>query len=154
MSWSYRSDNSDEMYAATPGPTVVTGSRQASTPAAASAAPTASDLIAAAVSTNTPTVYTADGAIAIVDGTAIISKTSAAAMTLAAPTALQNGIVLRIAAGTAYAHVITATGLIDDGITGGAKNSATLGAFVGACVTLMAYNLHWILVSKTVATVA
>jgi hypothetical protein len=98
------------------------------------------------------TVYTADGAIATNSGIKVISKTSAAAMTLAAPAA--DGDEITLIAGTAFAHVITATDLIDDGVTGGAKDTITLGAFVGACATLVAYNGHWVLKSKTVATVA
>lgn len=152
MSWSYRSDNSDEMYSTAPGPTVVTGSKQAVTPGPALSV--TSDTDKAAVSTNPFTVYTADGAVPVATGTAVLSKTSAAAMTLAAPTAAQNGMIIRFIAGTAYAHVVTATGLIDDGVTGGAKNTITLGAFVGAAATVMAYNLHWVLVGKTVATIA
>jgi hypothetical protein len=98
------------------------------------------------------TVYTADGAIATSSGIKVISKTSAAAMTLAAPAA--DGDEITLIAGTAFAHVITATDLIDDGVTGGAKDTITLGAFVGACATLVGYNGHWVLKSKTVATVA
>lgn len=152
MAWSYRSDRSDELYGATPGPVVVTGSKQASTPAAATNV--AADIDASVISDNPVTVYTADGAVPVATGTAVLAKTSAIAATLAAPTAAQNGIIIRFIAGTAFAHVVTATGLIDDGVTGGAKNTITLGAFVGAAATVMAYNLHWVLQSKTVATVA
>lgn len=108
--------------------------------------------IAALEARNTVTAYTADGAVSIGTGLKVLSKVSAAAMTLAAPAA--NGVEMDIIAGTAFAHVVTATGLIDDGVTGGAKNTITLGAFVGACVTLKAYNGHWVLKSKTVATIA
>lgn len=96
----------------------------------------------------------ADGAISTDADNVILSKTSAAAMTLAAPTLAQNGREITIIAGTAFAHVVTATGLLDDGVIGGSKNTVTLGAFVGSAVTLMAYNLKWIVKSKTVATVA
>lgn len=152
MGHSYRQDQSDEVYSSVPGPTVVTGSKQSATPGIATGL--AADTDKAAISTNPFTVYTADGAIPVATGTAVISKTSAAAMTLAAPTAAQNGMIIRLVSGTAYAHVITATGLIDDGVTGGAKNTVTLGAFVGAFAALMAYNLHWVLSGKTVATIA
>jgi hypothetical protein len=102
------------------------------------------------------TAYPADGAIAIGVGAGLIAltKPSAGAYTLAAPTAAQAGTELTITAGTAFAHVITATGLIDDGITGGSKNTMTFAAFVGASITLRAYNLKWVVISKNVVTVA
>lgn len=99
-------------------------------------------------------VYTADGAIAVEQHNAILSKTSAIAATLAAPTADDEGIRIQFSAGTAFAHVVTATGLLDDGVTGGAKNTITLGAFVGASCEVMAYNLHWIVTNLKVATIA
>lgn len=100
------------------------------------------------------TVYTADGAIDPTAGFVILAKTSAIAATLAAPTAAQAGQELVITAGTAYAHVVTATGLLDDGVTGGAKNAWTSAAFVGSSITLRAYNLHWTVISKQLGTVA
>lgn len=51
-------------------------------------------------------------------------------------------------AGTANAHTLTATGLIDDGVDGGSKNLATFAAFVGASLTLEAYNLKWVVVAN------
>jgi hypothetical protein len=100
-----------------------------------------------------PALLAADGAIPIVTGAYVITKGSAAALTLAAPTAAQAGTRLTVMAGTAFAHVITATGLLDDGITGGSKTTATFGAFVGASIELLAYNLKWIVVSKNVVTI-
>lgn len=100
------------------------------------------------------TVYDADGAIDPTADNVVLTKGSAAAMTLAAPSQGAEGHELTIVAGSAYAHVVTATDLIDDGVTGGAKDTITLGAFVGATATLIAYNKKWVLKSKTVATVA
>ncbi len=137
MSWSYRSDRSDEVYTANQGPAVVSGVKQSDTPSAASPE---------------QIKYTADGAIAPTSHTAILAKTSAGAFTLAAPA--QDGETIRLICGTAFAHVVTATGLIDDGVTGGAKNTITMGAFVGAAATIRSYGGHWVLLSKTVATVA
>lgn len=154
MSWSYRRDSSDELYNATPGPAIVPGSQQASTPGDAGSSVAAADAVKSNVGANPINVYSADGAITVAPQRAVMTKGSAAAMTLAAPTAAQAGTTIQLIAGSAFAHVITATGLIDDGVTGGAKNTVTLGAFVGATATLMAYNLHWVLLSKTVATVA
>jgi D-ribose pyranose/furanose isomerase RbsD len=83
-----------------------------------------------------------------------LTKGSAGAYTLAAPTAAMNGKELIIVAGTAFAHVITATNLLDDGVTGGAKDTATFAAFVGSGIHLMAYNLKWCVVAKNLVTIA
>lgn len=147
MAWSYRSDSADSVYSSGGGPATMAGRAQSAPPADGAA--TSADVRGLPIN-----VYSVDGAITVADQRAIITKGSAAAMTLAAPTASQAGITIVLTAGSAFAHVITATGLIDDGVTGGAKNTVTLGAFVGATATLYAYNLHWVLQSKTVATVA
>lgn len=100
------------------------------------------------------TEYLTDGAIAITNGTAVLTKGSAGAYTLAAPTAAQAGTRLRIISQTDFAHVITATNLIDDGVTGGAKDTATFAAFAGAAIELEAVNLKWAVVGKNAVTVA
>jgi hypothetical protein len=100
------------------------------------------------------TSYTTDGAIAIQSGTVLLSKTSAGAFTLAAPTTAQNGTRLRIITTTAFAHVITATNLLEDGVTGGAKDTATFAAFPGAALELEANAGEWYVVSKHVCTIA
>lgn len=104
--------------------------------------------------TQDPTVYATDGAIDPTVGVASLTKGSAGAYTLAAPTAAQEGLELRITADSAFAHVVTATGLLNDGVTGGAKNAATFAAFVGAFVTLYAHNLKWSVESLKAVTVA
>ncbi len=131
---------------------VYTGSAQDSLTDMQTDIATNAEAIAAANSRTAITDYTANGAVSVNLGRKKISKTSAAAMTLAAPAA--DGVEMDIFAGTAFAHVITATGLIDDGVTGGGKNTITLGAFVGACVTIFGSNGHWVVKSKTVATIA
>jgi hypothetical protein len=55
--------------------------------------------------------------------------------------------------GTANAHTITATGLIDDGVTGGSKDLATFEAFIGASITFEAYNLKWVVTAINGASV-
>lgn len=100
-------------------------------------------------------VYSADGAIATTySHVAIITKGSAAAMTLAAPATSDNGVVVRIFAGSAYAHVVTATDLIEDGVTGGAKDTYTTAAFVGSGASLMAYGGKWYLLNKNLGATA
>lgn len=92
---------------------------------------------------NAVTLAAANGAISIVSGSVVLTKAGVAAMTLAAPTAAQNGTIINVTSATANAHTVTATGLIDDGVTGGSKTTATFAAFAGASMTLMAYEGKW-----------
>jgi len=103
---------------------------------------------------NTVTAYDANGALAIAPGTATLTKAGVNAMTLAAPTVAQEGLILRVVSQTANAHTITATGLIDDGVTGGSKTTATFAAFAGASIELMASNLKWAVISRNNVTVS
>jgi len=84
------------------------------------------------------TLMPINGAIPISTGLVKLTKGSIGAYTLAAPSAAQEGTELRIVAGSAFAHVVTATGLINDGVTGGAKSTITFGAFVGSSISLVA----------------
>lgn len=101
------------------------------------------------------TAYTANGAIALLSGLHVIEKTgSAAAMTVAAPTAAQDGTELTIIGNTDFAHVITFTGgTLLDGTTG-ANTTATLAAFKGSGVTVVARGTKWLLKAAVVATIA
>jgi len=98
--------------------------------------------------------FAVDGALTKTTGVKVLTKAGVGAYTLAAPTAAEAGRRLTIINGTANAHVITATNLIDDGVTGGAKDTATFGAFVGASIELLAYNLKWTVLAKNVVTIA
>ena len=98
--------------------------------------------------------YAVDGAIALTDRTAKLTKGSAGAYTLAAPTAAMEGQRLVITSNSAYAHVVTATNLINDGVTGGAKDTMTFGASVGASIELIAIGSLWSVVGKNVVTIA
>lgn len=89
------------------------------------------------------TDYAGDGAITIQPGVASISKGSAAAMTLAAPTAAQAGTFITITSRTAFAHVVTATSLVGDGVSGSPHTTMTFAAFIGASIMLVACNLIW-----------
>jgi hypothetical protein len=99
-------------------------------------------------------VDSADGAIAIKEGTVIITKGSAAALTLAAPTAGlpaagtpgDDGKVLRIISTTAFAHTVTTpANNIKDGSTT-TKDTATWAARVGGSIVLAAYGGAWYVV--------
>ena len=75
--------------------------------------------------------YPADGALQSgLAHNAALTKTSAGAYTLAAPK--RNAIRLTVVSRTAYVHVVTAPGLIDDGTAGGSKSTITFtGGFAG-----------------------
>ncbi len=100
-------------------------------------------------------VYAVDGAIdPTFSHTAVLTKGSAGAYTLAAPALGDNGTRITIQAGSAFAHVVTATGLIQDGVAGGAKNTYTTAAFVGSGAVLEAYAAKWHLLAKNLGTTA
>lgn len=73
----------------------------------------------------------------------VITKGSILADTLAAPTAgTDDNLRISIRSSTAFAHTLTATGLLQTGTTN--ANVATFAAFAGAGLSLMAYNGKWI----------
>jgi hypothetical protein len=97
--------------------------------------------------------YAADGVIQQLSGTHALTKTgTAGAFTLAAPAS--DGMRLTIVNRSAFAHVITATGLLDDGTAVAPKNTATFAAFPGAVLDLVAAGLKWNVASKNAVTVA
>lgn len=102
---------------------------------------------------DTPTVISGDGAITITPGTVILTKGSAAAITIAAPsTPAQDNIVIEVYSESAFAHVITCS---TDGFNGkGSSGTVTFGNLAGNFVRLRARNGHWFAVIKTGTTVA
>jgi hypothetical protein len=84
--------------------------------------------------------YTVNGAITITPGVHKIAKTSAAAMTLAPPTASDEGCELAVEAATAFAHTLTVTG----GLGGNAADDVITFAKVGDGIKLRASSLHWV----------
>jgi hypothetical protein len=103
------------------------------------------------------TVVSADGA-SPKEGLVFITKGSAAAITLATPTAGlpaaggDDGKVLTIVSTTAFAHTVTtAQNKIADGSTT-TKDTLTFAAHAGSCAKLVAYNALWyLLIGSTVA---
>lgn len=88
-------------------------------------------------------VASADGAITIKSGVCVITKGTAAALTLAAPTAgADDGKRLLIVSTTAAAHTVTQT---TPGINNGstASDVGTFGAAIGNNIELVAYNGIW-----------
>jgi len=98
--------------------------------------------------TGAPTALSANGAIPVRPSAKyVITKAGVLADTLAAPTAgTDDGVTLEIVSNTAFAHTITATGLLQTGSA--AVNVATFAAFAGAGLTLRAYQAKWQVVSS------
>ncbi len=85
-------------------------------------------------------VIPGDGAITVKSGVVILTKASAAAITLAAPTAVtDDGKVLYIIAGTAQAHVVTVTGAAG----GSGQDVGTFGGAINDSTVLIARNALW-----------
>jgi hypothetical protein len=87
--------------------------------------------------------YGADGALRIPlkDAKALITKPSAGAFTLAAPSLANGTIEYVITSTTAFAHVITTVSLFDTGAAGSPFNTATFPAQLGASLSLLANPL-------------
>ena len=101
---------------------------------------------------NLPAVFLAGSADAIPAGVAatyIVKTAGVDAMTLAAPTAAQEGNVIAVYSDTTNAHTITATSLFASGASAGLKTTATFAAFKGAGVLLRCTNLLYTVMSQT-----
>lgn len=99
------------------------------------------------INARTITKITASGAVPVVGGQNVITLGSAAALTLAAPTTpAQDGLTMEIQSSTAFAHTLTATGLLQTGTA--SVNVATFAAQAGAGLNLMAFNGKWIVKSS------
>lgn len=96
---------------------------------------------------------TGDGAITVQNAYVILSKATAAAITIAAPTAgTQDGLTIQVITATAQAHVITCA---TDGFNAkGSSGTCTFTAAIGNSVTLRADTGHWYTVVKTGVTTA
>ena len=136
MSWSYRSDRSDEVYTPNSGPTLVAGSPVTDSPGA---------------SGGSPKSYAVDGAIDIRTHTALLTKGSAGAYSVAAPTV--DGTTLTIIAGSNFAHVVTFTGST---LLGGvaAKITWTSAAFIGSTLVVQSSGGKWVMISMNLGTLA
>lgn len=82
-----------------------------------------------------------------------ITKGSACLFTLVAPSKAQDGLTLVFTSDTAYAHVLTATSLIADAVSGSPHTTGTFAAYVGATLTLQAQNGLWNQVSTIGVTI-
>ena len=89
------------------------------------------------VGTQVFTTIAGDGAVTIASGVNYLTKGSAAAITVAAPSAPGIGVRITITSGSAFAHVITFTGgTLWDGTTG-ANTTVTMTAFQGSTITVI-----------------
>lgn len=109
--------------------------------------------IPAASVTATTTAYPADGAIALNNGVALLSKTSAGAYTVAAPGA--TGKRITITGTTDFAHIVTFTGgTLWDG-TAGANTTWTSEAVQGSSITIVSVSAtKWNVESVNLGTIA
>lgn len=114
-----------------------------------------SGILTATGGIKTPVVtISGDGAITIAPFTIVrLSKGSAAAITLAAPTnTTHDGYIVMVFSSTAFQHVIT--GGVDGFNAKGSSGTITLGGAIGDSVTLVAMGGHWYTLAKVNATVA
>ena len=74
----------------------------------------------------------------------VITKAAVAALTLAAPS--QDGLNISVVSSTAFAHTITATGLLQTGSA--SVNVATFAASAGAGVSLQSFGGKWMVRSE------
>jgi hypothetical protein len=86
--------------------------------------------------------------------TYVITKASAlSSTTLAAPSKAQDGLRVTITSATAAAHVLTATSLIADAVSGSPHTTATYAAYIGASLVLEAANGLWQEISSIGVTI-
>lgn len=105
---------------------------------------------------NAPMVtITGDGAITLTPGVTLLTKGSAAAITIAAPGTAMIGQMLTITTGSDFAHVVTFTGTtLNDG-TAGANSTWTAAAVQGSSLTVVGVTAtKWNVVSFNLGTIA
>lgn len=93
---------------------------------------------------------TGDAAITVLSGVVLLTKGSAAAITIAVPE--QDGQTIWVIAGSAQAHVITQATV---GFNAkGSSGTATFGGALGDSVCLISAGGNWYAVCKTNVTIA
>jgi len=95
-----------------------------------------------------------DGAIPLISGGYVVTKGSAAALTIAAPAAADVGTRIRVTSDSAFAHVITFTGNTLRGGTA-AVATATFAAQAGSGISIECFIVgKWHVITNVVATLA
>jgi hypothetical protein len=97
--------------------------------------------------------YATTGAITVMPGLATLGSGGAIAMTLAAPTAAQDGMVIDMVVITAQAHTVTAT-TIGFNAGGAATDLCTFTAAIGNQISVRAYNGNWYILSARNCTLS
>ncbi len=92
--------------------------------------------------------------IPLSNGSFNINKASACAIILPAPALISNAVTIVFTSNTAFAHTITATGLINDGTASSPHNLVTFAAQKGAAVTFAAENGLWNVLAQQNVTVS
>ncbi len=82
-----------------------------------------------------------------------ITKGSACLFTFVAPSKAQDGLTVVITSDTAFAHVLTATTLLGDAVSGSPHTTGTFAAFIGASLTLQAQNGLWNVIAAVGVTI-
>lgn len=103
-----------------------------------------------------PDVIAGDGAVNLdYEGSVLLTKGSAAAITVAAPGAARVGRIKRITTGSDFAHVVTFTGSTLRNGTTGAKITWTSAAFRGSSLIIQAVDAStWNVIGQNLGTVA
>ncbi len=97
----------------------------------------------------------ANAAITIRNAVVMITKGSACALTLAAPSTAQNGTEIIIISASAYAHTVTTpSAIMHWGDSGGADDVGTFAAYKGARLHLKAFAGEWYVLNSTGVTLA
>lgn len=100
-----------------------------------------------------PVAASGDGAIAVKSGVVVITKGSAAALTIADPTAGTDDYkILRILAATAHAHTVDNSAGSGFNAGGAGADVGTFGGAKGDNIVLMAYQGDWFVISKVNVT--
>ena len=112
---------------------------------------TSPTITGAKVTPNVQTI-TGDGAITVQSGVVLLTKGSAAAVTLAAPSS-QDGTIIEITSTTDFAHVVTVTGGLWDG-TATTNTTITFPVVAGGAVRIIAFGTDWYVLSNQGTTIA
>lgn len=101
------------------------------------------------------TVYPVAVALTVQPGLAVLTKATAGAYTIPAPSNPgDNGMQMTIVSATAAAHTVTGVALLADGATGAPHSTATYNAYKGAALRIEAYGGLWNVIGTSNVTVA
>ena len=102
---------------------------------------------------NTVEISSADGAIPIKSHVHLITKGTAADLTLGTPTTAQNGTIIYIVATTAQAHTVTCATIGFNAANAGGDVGTFAGA-IGDGFIIVAYGGEWYVLNNINVTIA